>query len=327
MEFEKTVNAMSFEKAADEKWYLSMRPASPKQTISVKFEDGKSYKFLGTGIVNIGDPVIIDYGGASSYKMGNVDGIEDGITIKRTHALKPMFCFTTNPGKTEIKKNVAGMKWLNRVEDAAPYFDLNEGADNTDKFHVVDYLVGSVLNAITVVAFPSLSNADTVNAAKAFLTQEKSVPSLIFEKQFTDPYYGVWFDILRRADSAEVAFTGFYPGWKDELLKCSFLKADALKACGVEAEWDAKETAYYLYFEDGSEELAAFFAGNEEFKTFTNELVLRSALSVIIRGGFVNLLEAALSVEMPIKGFYDKLKAFAKEIGSSRCYELLAATD
>ena len=47
----------------------------------------------------------------------------------------------------------------------------------------------------------------------------------------------------------------------------------------------------------------------------------------IIRGGFVNLLKAALSVEMPIKGFYGKLKDFALEIGSTKCYEVLSATD
>ena len=59
----------------------------------------------------------------------------------------------------------------------------------------------------------------------------------------------------------------------------------------------------------------------------TNELVFRSALSMLIRGGCVNLLKAALAVEMPIKGFYQKLIAFADEIGSTSCAVLLKSAD
>ena len=59
----------------------------------------------------------------------------------------------------------------------------------------------------------------------------------------------------------------------------------------------------------------------------TNELVFRSALSMLIRGGCVNLLKAALAVEMPIKGFYQKLIAFADEIGSTSCAVLLKSED
>jgi hypothetical protein len=47
----------------------------------------------------------------------------------------------------------------------------------------------------------------------------------------------------------------------------------------------------------------------------------------LIRGGFLNLLKAALSVQMPIKGFYQKLIAFADEIGSTECGELLKSID
>ena len=54
MDREYTVNSMSFKDAANEKWYLSMKLASPKETLEVKFHDGKSYKFLGTGQVKRG---------------------------------------------------------------------------------------------------------------------------------------------------------------------------------------------------------------------------------------------------------------------------------
>ena len=38
-------------------------------------------------------------------------------------------------------------------------------------------------------------------------------------------------------------------------------------------------------------------------------------------------MKAALSVEMPIKGFYQKLIAFADEIGSTECSALLKSED
>ena len=61
---EKTINSASFAEAAKKNWFLSVKSPSPKQTLSIRFEDGKEYKYLGTGKVNVGDPVLIDFGGA-----------------------------------------------------------------------------------------------------------------------------------------------------------------------------------------------------------------------------------------------------------------------
>ena len=327
MNREKTVNNMSFADAAKLNWYLSVKSPSPKQTISVRFENGKEYKYLGTGKVNRGDPVLIDFGGASSYMMGNVSATESGITIKRTHALKPLFAFSTNPDKAELKANSKGVKDLVEVDDAAGCFPSSFGADTEDEFRVVDFLATGVLNAITVIAYSELSTPDSIKEAKEFLTKEKPVPGLVFSKAFTDAYYGTYMSGLRHAESAEVAFTGFYPGWDEELLNCAFWNSDEYKDLKIDTEWDDRKMVYYLYFLNGSKKREKYFSSCEEFKTFTNELVFRSALSVLIRGGCVNLLKAALSVEMPIKGFYKKLIAFADEIGSTECSVLLKSVD
>ena len=325
MDREKTVSGMPFEEAADKKWYLSMSPASPKQTLDVQFCDGVSYKYLGTGKVSIGDPVIIDYGGASSYQMGNVIAIDQGVTIKRSHALKPLFTFTTDPGKNEIKRNAAAVKEMAEVKDVSSYFSDFYLCDNNGVFHVVDCLVDEVLNAISVVAFPELAGVNAVNKAKLFLAEEKHIPSFVFGKEFTDTYFGASADVPYSAETAETSLTGFYPGWKEAVVKCDAWESEELAK--VNREWDEREQAYYLYYKKGTNKLKKFFAGNESFKRVINELVFRSALSIIIRGGLKNLLEAALSVQMPIKGFYDKLIGFAKEIGSDECYEVLRNTD
>ena len=325
MDREKTINAISFMDAANKKWYLSMRPASPKETLEVEFDDGKAYKFLGTGQVNVGDPVVIDYGGASSYKMGNVIRKEKGITIKRTHALKPLFTFTTSPGKTEIKKSFECIKEMKEVQDVRSYFDTFYLYRNGDIFHVVDHLVSGILNAITVVAFPELAGDKAVNKAKIFLAEEKSVPGFVFGSEFTGTYFAADSDAPLQAETAETSFTGFYPGWKEDLLNCSVWKSKELGP--IERIWDEREQAYYLYYLHGSDKLEALFNNDEAFRKMTNELTFRSALSILIRGGFKNLLEAALSVKMPITDFYDKLVEFAKDIGSTECYDVLKNTD
>ena len=327
MRREETISALPFTESSVKNWYLSSKPASPKQTLSVRFQDGKQYKYLGTGKVNVGDPVLIDFGGATSYMMGNVVKAEKGILIDKEEALKPLFSFSTDPGKAEVKENAEGIKKLEEIDEVASFFDTGAGASNEEKFRIIDYLITGVLNAITVIAFPKLSSDSTINEAKAFLAQEKPIPSIVFSKAFTDPYYGVWFDILRYADCAEVAFTGHYPGWENDLLNCSFWESQEFKSLQLETEWNSKETAYYLYFKDGSRELEEYFSSCKEFMAITNELVMRSALSILIRGGFVNLLNAALSVEMPIKGFYQKLISFADEINSTECSKLLKSVD
>lgn len=328
MDTERTSNnAISFEETAQKQWYLSMRPATPKQTLHVTFDDDKSYAFLGTNKVNIGDPVIIDYGGASSYKMGVVSDAVNGITIKRTHALKPLFVFTTDPGKTELKKNAQAMNTLEeneRLEDI--YISVGKELSKNG-FHLIDYLVSGVLNAISVVAFPKLVGESAVLGAKEYLAKEKNIPGYIFGRDSTDYFNNAiclaW-TLPEYDDECEFSLTGYYPGWKEELLGCSIWneKLGRMNAC-----WDEREKAYLLYLKNGSTKLQSIFGKSDDFRKMTNELVFRSAFSILIRGGFANLLEAALSTQMPIIDFYDDLVSFAKEIESMPCYELLKDTD
>ena len=327
MRRETTINSIPFAEAGKKNWFLSVKSASPKQTLSVCFADGKEYKYLGTGKVAEGNPVVIDYGGATSYMMGNVVKVEDGIKIKRDYALRPLFTFSTDPGKTEIRSNVIGMQKLEEIEDVFNQFSQGENVDHSEEFRIVDFLILGVLNALTVIAYPDLSPAEKVVEAKAFLAEEKPIPGIVFGRAFTDKYYGEIFAECRYAEFSEVILTGHYPGWKEDLLSCGFWESEEFKNLEIDTDWNNEETAYFLYFYDGSNAMEKYFSECEEFRAITNELVFRSALSVLIRGGFTNLLKAALSVEMPIKSFYQKLIQFADEIGSTECGELLKSTD
>lgn len=77
----------------------------------------------------------------------------------------------------------------------------------------------------------------------------------------------------------------------------------------------------------GCDEIENLIEKSDELNEAYNKLVYFSALAIIIRGGFTNLLEGALSVVLPINDFYEEICSFAKEIGSQYCYELISNYD
>ena len=316
MDAEKTINAIPFAEAGQKNWYLSAKQVKQNRTLSIKLNNGKKNYYLANVKTDVGDQVIIDYGGASSYQMGSVELIVKGLKVKRYYALQPLFTFSIEPGKTDIKENAEGINGLAHVKDVSGYFDF---MGNAGRFRVVDHLVKGVLNAITVVAYPQLADAKDVAKAKAFLAKEKPVPSLIFGKKFHGHYYA-------DDECAEAIFTGFYPGWQDEMKQTEFFQDSTFIKLQQDMDIEFEDHVVFFYF-DGDDEHERFFSDCKDFRSFTNELVFRSALSILIRGGFVNLLRAALSVKMPINAFYDKLIAFANDIGSTECAKLLESID
>lgn len=113
-------------------------------------------------------------------------------------------------------------------------------------------------------------------------------------------------------------FAGCYPGWRDQLQSLTIW--DKLGEYGKYIDFDIDEGVTII---KGNKEVAALFREDKEFCDFYNELVYRSAISLLIRGGFVNLLKALLSAKPPIDGFIDKLCDFAKKLGSTYCLDVL----
>ena len=110
---------------------------------------------------------------------------------------------------------------------------------------------------------------------------------------------------------------GCYPGWQDQFQSLSILTE--LDKYEDYVSYGTSAIAIYK----GNEKIAALFREDKEFCDFYNELVYRSAISLLIRGGFVNLLKALLSAKPPIDGFIDKLCDFAKKLGSTYCLDVL----
>ena len=110
---------------------------------------------------------------------------------------------------------------------------------------------------------------------------------------------------------------GCYPGWREKCDALSIWKQLNGKS-GIRYDGNGRVTVTR-----GDDEIASKIKDDNEFGEFYNELIFRSAFSILIRGGFVNLLEAGLSANPPIGGFIDDLCKFAEDIGSVFCLEVL----
>lgn len=155
-----------------------------------------------------------------------------------------------------------------------------------------------------------------------------------------------------------VYFTGFYPKWEKPLYSLSTWKE--LKAIGKKLKdttynrnialdllkkydidiyiWDdIKEiwddiTDYDIgVFEQDNNsilgcmnsEFEDFVNNDKQYHEVCNEIIFRSALSILIKGNFTNLLEAFLSANPPIEKFCSDLIAYAKTCKSDECAKIL----
>ena len=243
---------------------------------------------------------------------------------------------------------------MNRMRDnmnaIAPYY-----YDDDAELTIVEDTITDVILYSNVLAFRDLFEADTVEGAEEYLSKTRRLCTDIFEKKFTNMLRQIQsekIDYLRKVDAFYDAidtweghgdnyvedfkkyegnedykedygachsfcFVGCYPGWQDQFKSLSIW--DKLNKYRKYVDYDGKKITIW----EGSEKVAALFREDKEFCDFYNELVYRSAISLLIRGGFVNLLKALLSAKPPIDGFIDKLCDFAKKLGSTYCLDVL----
>ena len=89
---EVTKNNLGYEKAAEQNWFLSVKPAKPVKTVSFKLNNKKNFDCLSKENVAKGDVAIVGWKfdstgiGASTYQMGNVNSVIDGGTLKKSVA-------------------------------------------------------------------------------------------------------------------------------------------------------------------------------------------------------------------------------------------------
>lgn len=308
--------SLSFEEAANKKWFPYVTKSS--KVCEVKFCDGSTKKYATGAGSNNKDVVVIGPGCKSSYTMGEILSITKGNT---SHLVAPLISFSVDPTKGAIQKCVKGIcdiKSISDIVDLLPYdFDPLVYSDLVspdvyEGFVLSDIHVLNFLYAAAILAYPKLAGSEAVEAAQKILSGTFSVPDFMF---------GSKMKTLCEEGSVFINFSGFYPGWKEEFKKMSvFAECITLSPSN---QFDDYNNLLVFDF-DGGSEVQRIFKENTEFKSFYHKHIVRSALSLLIRGGFTNLLEAALSVKIPgIDGFYEQLARFAYDIGSIPCLEII----
>ena len=309
-------NSLSFEGAADKKWFPYVTKSS--QVCEVKFCDGSTKKYATGSGSNIKDVVVIGPGCKSSYSMGEIISITKG---KTAYLVKPLISFSADPTNGAIQKCVKGIcdiKSISDIVDLLPYdFDPLVYSDLVspdvyEKFALSDIHILNFLYAATILAYPKLAGQEAVKVSQKILSGKFSVPNFMFESKMKK---------LSGESFVFINFSGFYPGWKDDFKKLSvFADCEALDPSSDLCE----DNELLIFSFKSSSNIQRTFKEHPEFQEFYHQHIVRSALSLLIRGGFTNLLEAALSVKIPgIDGFYEQLARFAYDIGSIPCLEII----
>lgn len=268
----------------------------------------KSYDYACRYPVTEGDVAIVgyklpqyDYSGAceSSANSGQMCIVKETapkLTIKRSHAVETDFVFTTNV----VKKNVTQCaKYISYGQEDYPLtLQLDK---HISGIRPISYHIRRILAASSILAYPKLAAKESLEAAKAIIMEQKRFEPEMAQLGWGPPeYIGVCFNDIHTPNAAAVQALDY-------------------------KEWGCKE---YEWDEGLLNEMCGAMPKileSEQLQDFVNKYAHIGAVSIMLRGGFKNLLEAYLSVNPPIDAFYDEMCEVLNGVGHKQVYEVLKA--
>lgn len=207
MNAEETKSLIPYAEAAEKKWFLNRKPAKPVKEVNVRFTNGKSYRYLSKIECTPDDVLTIDYGGATSCCMGQVEKVGRIEHLKPLSAIRTLFVFSTDPGKREIKRNVSAYKAMDSRKLITDY--------NSYACCIVDRFIAKVLDSITVLAFPEFVDDEAIAEAKKYLETKCFLPAELIRENQTR--------------NLDIVFPGYYPGWLEDFKSLNFWNKDFVK--------------------------------------------------------------------------------------------------
>lgn len=308
MEKNHSKNYMGFDRAAKENWYLTCLPVKPAPKVKIRLADGREHIYKGRNTVNKGNVAVIGRGCNSSFEMGEV--IEVGVAGGgKSYMSNAQYVFASNPSQDEIKK-MGGKIFDYQNADTVFKKVIPEAVQFEVNIPIVDVEIDNLLFACCVMAHEKFATPAMVKKAKACLEKPKFLCSELFGERMEERFN------MSSGPVLSFEFSGYYANWEKNLAELSVCQ----EAANIQSLFLCEDS---LRIKKCSGSLEKFISEQKEFKEFYNELVFGSALSLLIRGGFVNLLDAALRVHMPIEMFYGKLVKLAREIDSTYCLAVL----
>ena len=275
----KTVNQQK--DAASVDWCLSAKPGKSYKQASVQFFKGNEYQYATNYATAESDIVVVGNifprgqsidikSAATTGKMGVVTLVAPKITVPAGKVAELDFVFS----RKATKKMVGG---------CVDYLDGPVGNNNLlyGKFYVngcihpVSISIRKTLAAASVLAHTSLATPDDIKKAKDFIAAPKEIG-----------LYAIYCDISPEG-YADIDF-------RDIQVDVDGKNEDELENLNP----DVSDGVYYR-----EEDKGEFEKLNQYVDKYTNI----GAVSLMVRGGFVNLLKAYLSAEPAIGAFYDEM--------------------
>ena len=287
-------------------WCISAKAQKKIQQASVMLNDGKTFAYACRYPVQDGDLAIIgnqypSYSAASADpmattgQMGIASDVLPSLIIKKDHAAEIDYVFT----KQATKK---------MITDCVKYLDM-PGDENTlqygkeiDTIYPISFLVRKLLAAASVLAFPALANAASIQKAKDYIAK----PQIIDEQM----------SCLRMAAPELVQ------------IDLSDIHVDIDKK--NQNEWEAfpaNEIIKVKVTPNGSVRYSKGYRKNpgilSEINEYVNKYSYIGAISIMVRGGLVNILKAFLTANPPIKGFSRELLEAVGNNGNMEAHKIL----
>ena len=283
----------------EKKWAITVKIQKTIQQATVKLNNRKSYKYASRYPVADGDIVVIGNTfpyqlseepcpSATTGSMGIATDVRPKLEIKRSHATELDYVFTPAASKKTISEC---MKYLEMPGDEITLqFDKM-----TPTIYPITFLIRKLLAAASIIAFPQYADTEALEKAETYICR----PQIIDKKM-------------------------------EELPMDSMPELANIYLCDIQIDIDGKNEAeldnlhYFNYL--GSGMLDGFKRDKiiaPEINAYVNKYSYIGAISIMVRGGFVNLLQAFFSANPPIKDFYDELLNDIGQTGNAKALETL----
>lgn len=288
--------------ASQKDWCIAPMPATPIKQIKVAISGGKSYDYAcrydakedAVTIIGCGLPVDLythSLPSVNTGSMGVVETVSPKLTINRRHAVEVDCVFNIDPTKADLTKCVKYLKL-----DSASYEKTLRFDKRVYPIRPITYHTRRILAAASVLAHPSLVTKQDQKLAEDVILQNPQIDA----------------DML--LDTPGIALYDVHT--PDANITDSFKKI--AEELGNHQDWDAENGELACW-----SKIIQTVAGLSSVNDYVSKYAHVAAVSIMVRGGFMNLLTAYLSVNPLIDGYYDEMCELLSGIGNKETFEIL----
>ena len=300
-----TINKM--DDACQKDWCVSPVPSKVQQ-VNLRLNSGRSYDYLCRYSANPEAVAIVGWSfpeltgdhvekSANTGAMGQVCEISPTITIKRSRAVEIDYVINANP----VKKNLTQcVKYLNM--DGSSYRKTMQLDKELTPIRPISYHIRRILAAASIIAHPKFVTEDDITLAKSVIAEPKFIDAKMRGLTAVIPEdIGIALSDIHISDDSVISV---FEQISNEL--------------NHNSNWRPAKGELH-----GISNIVGEFAGLETVSAFVNKYAHFGAVSIMVRGGFINLLEAYLSVNPPIEDYRAEMRKVLDGVGYREAYDLL----